>query len=82
MKYLFALALLLLTYFTGHAQRYMKLHEKAIVVDTHNDVLSAATMEGLNIEDDLIGRTHSDLTRFKKGGVDVQVFSIWCDRMF
>jgi membrane dipeptidase len=60
-------------------QSYQALHEKAIVVDTHNDVLSTATMNGMDIETDLTGKTHSDLARFKKGGVDVQVFSIFCD---
>src|SRR5579863_9724268 len=60
-------------------QTYQLLHEKAIVVDTHNDVLSTATMNGMDIGTDLTGKTHSDLTRFKKGGVDVQVFSIFCD---
>src|SRR5580704_5011092 len=60
-------------------QSYQALHEKAIVVDTHNDVLTTATMNGLDIEMDLTGKTHSDLARFKKGGVDVQVFSIFCD---
>ena len=59
------------------AQSYLKLHEKAIVVDTHNDVLTTATLEGMSIETDLTGKTHSDLARFKKGGVDVQVFSIF-----
>ena len=33
-----------------NAQRYKLLHGNAIVVDTHNDILSSATMEGLNIE--------------------------------
>lgn len=65
-----------------YAQNYTSLHHKAIVVDTHNDVLSSATMNGLNIEDDLTGRAHSDIARFKKGGVDVQVFSIFCDETF
>jgi membrane dipeptidase len=63
----------------AYGQSYQALHEKAIVVDTHNDVLSTATMEGMDIETDLTGKTHSDLARFKKGGVDVQVFSIFCD---
>jgi membrane dipeptidase len=27
----------------------------------------------------LPGKTHSDLNRMFKAGVDVQVFSIWCD---
>jgi len=52
------------------------------VVDTHNDVLSSATMRGLNIAGDLSGKTHSDIARLKKGGVDVQVFSIFCDERF
>jgi membrane dipeptidase len=60
-------------------QAYVKLHEKAIVVDTHNDVLTTATLEGMDFETDLTGKTHSDLARWKKGGVDVQVFSIFCD---
>src|SRR5271154_1299008 len=58
---------------------YKTIHEKAIVADTHNDVLSTATMNGLNIENDLTGKTQSDLARFKKGGVDIQMFSIFCD---
>lgn len=61
------------------AQSYQKIHKAAIVVDTHNDVLSTATIMGLNIEEDLTGKTHSDLVRFKKGGVDVEIFSIFCD---
>jgi membrane dipeptidase len=57
--------------------------QKAILVDTHNDVLSSASIGlGLDIGADLKGKTHSDLARFKKGGVDVQVFSIFCDDRF
>ncbi|HWK02013.1 MAG TPA: dipeptidase [Puia sp.] len=64
---------------TANAQSYAKLHDKAIVVDTHNDVLTTATLRGMDIGADLTGKTHSDLDRFRKGGVDVQVFSIFCD---
>ncbi len=39
-------------------------------------------LEGLNIEKDLTGKTHSDITRFKKGGVDIQIFSIWSDERY
>lgn len=63
----------------SRAQSYQKLHEKAILADTHNDVLSSATLHGLDFSGDLTGKTHSDLARFKKGGVDIQVFSIFCD---
>jgi membrane dipeptidase len=64
------------------AQSYQKIHDKSIVIDTHNDVLSTVTMRGLNIENDLTGQSHSDIARFKKGGIDIQVFSIFCDERF
>src|SRR4051812_45367016 len=82
MKCYLIILLLLLACCKGDAQRYIRLHNKAIVVDTHNDILSNATKRGLNIEDDLTGKTHSDLKRFKQGGVDVQVFSVFCDSTF
>jgi membrane dipeptidase len=74
--------LLLGAVFLFSCQSYKRLHRDAVVVDTHNDVLSTATMRGLSIEADLSGRTHSDITRLAKGGVDVQVFSIFCDERF
>jgi membrane dipeptidase len=81
MKHLiFTVCSLFLAHTAINAQK--NLHEKAIVVDTHNDVLSTATLKGLNIEDDLSGKTHSDLARFRKGGIDVQVFSIFCDEHY
>lgn len=61
-----------------HAQDYKKIHDKAILVDTHNDVL-ISILEGMDIGKDLCGKTHSDLARFKEGGVDVQFFSVWSD---
>ncbi|MEO5595221.1 MAG: dipeptidase [Chitinophagaceae bacterium] len=64
------------------AQSYKKIHRDAIVTDTHNDVISSVTMKGMNIETDLTGKTHSDIARFKKGGIDVQVFSIFCNETF
>jgi len=64
------------------SQSYQKIHRQAIVTDTHNDVLSTVTMNGMRIETDLTGKTHSDIARFKKGGIDVQVFSIFCNERF
>ncbi len=75
-------ALLLMGCMSIQAQQYKKIHDNAIVIDTHNDVLSTATMEGLSIEKNLLGKTHSDLARFKKGGIDIQVFSVFCDEKF
>jgi membrane dipeptidase len=67
--------------YSAHAQSYQKLHKKALVVDTHNDVL-IQVMRGRNINDDLTGKTHSDLNRFKQGGVDAQFFSVWSDETY
>ena len=75
----FATVLLMLSVVAGYSQSYKKLHEEAIVIDTHNDVLSSATMKGLDLGRNLKGKTHSDLARFKKGSIDIQVFSIFCD---
>lgn len=60
-------------------QSFQKIHDKAIVVDTHNDILMKAVDLGLVFDKDLTGKTHSDLDRWKKGGLDVQVFSVYCD---
>ncbi|MGA2667835.1 MAG: dipeptidase [Ignavibacteria bacterium] len=53
-----------------------KLHYDAIVIDTHNDILMPIMMEGADITKEQSG-TQSDLVRWKKGGLDVQVFSIY-----
>ena len=82
-RFFFGLVTFVLTgAMSAGAQPYLKLHEKAIVVDTHNDVLSEATLKGLDIGTDLTGKAMTDLARFKKGGVDVQVFSIFCNDQF
>lgn len=82
MKHFLILIVILTTVYTARTQRYKKLHKKALVADTHNDLLSTVVMKGMHIEDDLSGKAHSDFVRFKKGGVDVQVFVIWCDSTF
>lgn len=68
--------------FHAHAQSYKKLHEKAIVIDTHNDFISTGIEKGKSFDQDLKGITHSDLKRMKQGGIDVQVFSIFCDENY
>ncbi len=69
----------LLLPFTVQSQNYQKIHAKAIVADSHNDILTACMEKKVIMDADLKGRTHSDLNRFKEGGVDVQIFSVWCD---
>ncbi len=61
------------------AQDYLSLHNKAVLIDTHNDILTTALDKGYRFDQQLAGKTHSDLYRMKEGGVDAQVFSIWCD---
>ena len=53
------------------------LHNSSILIDTHNDISSAGLVDGLDLNQDLSGKHHSDFARFKEGGVDIQVFSIW-----
>src|SRR4051794_1010487 len=81
MKYCFLL-LLLFCYSIVPAQSYKKLHKKAIVTDSHNDILSTCIEKHYSFNDNLKGKTHSDLKRMREGGIDVQVFSIWCDASF
>jgi len=73
---LFALALLMTT--TSFSQKYKKIHDKAVVVDTHNDFPSASIEKKVSLDSDLLGKTHTDLARLRTGGVDVQIFSIFC----
>src|SRR5436190_6603403 len=63
----------------SHAQSVKKLHYKAILIDTHNDVLSSSVLEGKDISHRLT-TGHSDLDRWKEGGLDVQFFSVWTDK--
>jgi len=71
------LPLLLLLAIQASAQNADKIHQKAILIDTHNDALS----NELITKNDL-GKLQTtgnfDLVRAKQGGLDVQVFSVWC----
>jgi len=78
MKYSLPVLLMLFS-ITVSSQSTSKLHFKSVVVDTHNDILSSAVLEGKDISHRLnVG--HSDLDRWKEGGLDVQFFSVWTDK--
>ncbi len=64
---------------TASAQFYRQVHERALVIDTHNDFLSKSIEDNVSFDRNLKGKTHSDLHRMFTGGVDVQIFSIFCD---
>ncbi len=53
-----------------------KLHYDAIVIDTHNDIMMPVVMEGADMTKEN-SSTQSDLVKWKKGGLDVQIFSIY-----
>jgi len=61
------------------AQKYKKIHKAAVLVDTHNDIPSSAIEKKLAFDTNLKGKTHSDLNRMFEGGVDAQMFSVFCD---
>jgi membrane dipeptidase len=69
----------LIAFISAFPQNIDKLHEKAIVVDGHNDILSAGVLDGVDISHRTI-EGHSDLDRWKDGGLDVQFFSVWTDK--
>ena len=55
---------------------YMQIHNEAILIDTHNDFIWKVYDKGadLGIRNP---NTHSDLPKFRDGGLDVQVFAVW-----
>ena len=63
----------------GGAQAYKKIHFNAILCDSHNDIISTCLEKNYRFDEDLAGKTHSDLNRMFSAGVDVQAFSVWCD---
>jgi membrane dipeptidase len=75
----FFTALLIISAVNSFAQRYKKIHFSAILIDTHNDIPSTAIEKNVSFDQDTRTKTHSDLQRMKQGGVDAQLFSIWCD---
>ncbi len=79
MKSLFLFSLAAISFSSARTQSYEKIHREAIVCDTHNDIISVCLEKGYSFDQDLTGKTHSDLERMFEGGLDVQVFSIFCD---
>jgi membrane dipeptidase len=60
------------------AQNSNKIHQNAIVIDTHGDILFNQIKSGIDIGK-LQPKGNFDLVRARQGGLDVQFFSIWCD---
>jgi membrane dipeptidase len=73
--YTFLILLLSLPVAAPRAQDYLTLHRSALVVDGHNDILGRVMSGGSMERRETKG--HSDLPRFREGGLDVQLFSVW-----
>ena len=79
MKTTLATCMLCCSVTLAFSQDYKTIHEKNVLVDTHNDILTTALSEGVSFDQNLKGRTHSDLKRMNEAGMDIQIFSVWCD---
>ena len=67
--------------------RAEKLHRDSIVVDTHNDITTPMIDNGFDIGMDGTDpegkiKTHTDIQRMKKGGLDAEFFAIYVDKAF
>jgi membrane dipeptidase len=71
------LPLILIFTIKASAQNAREIHQKAILVDTHNDVISNELITKFDLAK-LQSTGNFDLVRAREGGLDVQVFSIWC----
>lgn len=59
-----------------------RIHSKAIVVDTHNDVTSWMIDEDYDIGTSSVGKYHTDLARMKAGGLTAEFFSVYVDKKY
>lgn len=62
----------------------LKIHKKAIIIDGHNDITSPMVDEDFDLASDSRGKFHldgdpfhTDLSRFKEGGMTGEFFSIY-----
>ncbi|CAN5765552.1 dipeptidase [soil metagenome] len=63
-------------------KKALEIHRKAIVVDTHNDILSMMTDDNYDLGVSSVGKYHTDIARMKQGGLTAEFFSVYIDRSF
>jgi membrane dipeptidase len=63
-------------------QKTLKLQRSAIVVDSHNDILSIMFDENYDLGQSSVGKYHTDLARMKAGGLTAEFFSVYVDRSY
>jgi membrane dipeptidase len=60
----------------------LRIHRKAIVVDTHNDITSPMVDEDYDLGTSSAGKYHTDIARMKAGGLSAEFFSIYVDKQY
>ncbi|PWS30242.1 dipeptidase [Pedobacter paludis] len=78
MRFPFIVLSILAIHLSSFAQIAKTIHQNAIVIDTHGDIFFNQIKSGIDVGK-LQPKGNFDLVRAKKGGLDVQFFSIWCD---
>ena len=63
-------------------RRALAIHRSAIVIDTHNDILSFMADDNYDIGVSSVGKYHTDLARMKQGGLTAEFFSVYIDRKY
>lgn len=63
-------------------KKALGIHRKAIVVDTHNDILSMMIDDNYDLGVSSAGKYHTDLARMKQGGLTAEFFSVYIDRSY
>jgi membrane dipeptidase len=63
-------------------KKALEIHRKAIVVDTHNDILSMMTDDNYDLGVSSVGKYHTDIARMKQGGLTAEFFSVYIDRKY
>jgi membrane dipeptidase len=59
-----------------------RIHRKALVIDTHNDITSPMVDEDYDIGTPSTGKYHTDIARMKAGGLTAEFFSIYVDKSY
>ncbi|MBX3277046.1 MAG: dipeptidase [Acidobacteria bacterium] len=67
--------------------RAERIHRESIVLDTHNDVTSAILDDGFDLGQSGVLpdgglKTHTDIDRIRKGGLNAQFFAVYVGREF
>ncbi|HEY0083985.1 MAG TPA: membrane dipeptidase, partial [Pyrinomonadaceae bacterium] len=63
-------------------QKTLKLQRSAIVVDSHNDILTFMFDENYDLGQSSVGKYHTDIARMKQGGLSAEFFSVYVDRTY